>query len=64
MREAVTDFGGWGPWINGGAWLDIQDSASIGSIGILGKQGVTHEISECEAGRPRVYYQPGHPHGF
>ena len=22
--DSATDFGGWGPWINGGAWLQIR----------------------------------------
>lgn len=60
--NAVTDFGGWGQWINGGGWLDVdgrrvdwlyRDIAKVSSI-----------IGECRAGRYGSYYQPGHPHAF
>ena len=60
--DVVTHFGEWGPWINGGGWLDIQgqrvdwlyrDYALVKQI-----------IDECLAGNPRVFYQVGHPHGF
>jgi predicted nucleotidyltransferase len=60
--DAVTDFGGWGPWINGGAWLDIQGQRVDWLYRDLAR--VAHEIAECEAGRPVVHYQAGHPHGF
>ena len=60
--DAVTDFGGWGPWINGGGWLRIEgrrvdwiyrDLELIGRI-----------FEACRAGRPTLHHQPGHPHGF
>jgi len=60
--DAVTNFGEWGPWINGGAWLTIdgqhvdwlfRDLARIGRV-----------VAECRAGRPEVAYQLGHPHAF
>ncbi len=60
--DAVTEFGGWGPWINGGGWLVIggrrvdwiyRDLALVRRI-----------IEECRAGETSVHYQPGHPHGF
>lgn len=60
--DAVTDFGEWGPWINGGAWLDIQGQRVDWLYRDLVR--VRDEIAECEAGRPKIYYQPGHPHGF
>lgn len=60
--DLVTDFGGWGPWINGGAWLDIDGQRVDWLYRDLAR--VEHEITECEAGRPRIYYQAGHPHGF
>lgn len=58
----VTEIGGWGPWINGGGWLQIEgrsvdflyrDVALLGTV-----------LDECEAGRSRLAAQPGHPHGF
>lgn len=60
--EAVTEFGEWGPWINGGAWLDVGGQRVDWLYRDLAQ--VEHVIAECEAGRPKVYYQPGHPHGF
>jgi predicted nucleotidyltransferase len=60
--DLVTDFGGWGPWINGGGWLDIDGQRVDWLYRDLAR--VEQEIAECEAGRPRIYYQPGHPHGF
>jgi predicted nucleotidyltransferase len=60
--DLVTDYGGWGPWINGGGWLDIGGQRVDWLYRDLVR--VEHEIAECEAGRPRCYYQAGHPHGF
>jgi predicted nucleotidyltransferase len=60
--DLATEFGEWGPWINGGGWLDIGGQRVDWLYRDLAQ--VEHEIAECEAGRPRVYYQPGHPHGF
>ena len=60
--DLVTDFGGWGPWINGGGWLVIggtrvdwlyRDLARVGGI-----------IADCLEGRYASHYQPGHPHAF
>ncbi len=60
--DLVTVYGEWGPWINGGGWLTIDGQPVDWLYRDLAR--VEHEIAECEAGRPRVYYQPGHPHGF
>jgi hypothetical protein len=60
--DAVTDFGDWGPWVNGGAWIEVQgqrvdllyrDVASVGEA-----------IQDCRAGRVETYFQVGHPAGF
>ena len=60
--DLVTDFGGWGPWINGGGWLVIggvrvdwiyRDLARVGGA-----------IADCRDGRYTSYYQAGHPHAF
>jgi predicted nucleotidyltransferase len=60
--QPVTDFGGWGPWINGGAWLQVDGTPVDWLYRELGQ--VSRTIDECRAGRTAVYYQPGHPHGF
>lgn len=61
-ENLVTEYGEWGPWINGGGWLTIDGQHIDWLYRDLAR--VEHEIAECEAGRPRIYYQPGHPHGF
>lgn len=61
-EEAVTAFGEWGPWINGGAWLEIEGRRVDWLYRDLAK--VRHVIDECLAGRPVMVYQTGHPHGF
>jgi predicted nucleotidyltransferase len=62
QADLVTDFGGWGPWINGGGWLVIggtrvdwlyRDLTRVGGI-----------VADCLDGRYATYYQPGHPHAF
>lgn len=59
---SVTPIGGWGPWIDGGGWLLVEEMhvdllyRDIGRVG-----GV---IDDCVAGRVEVAYQPGHPHAF
>jgi len=60
--DAATDFGEWGPWINGGAWLLIDGHHVDWLYRDLDR--VAHMIDECRAGRPTVDYQIGHPHGF
>jgi predicted nucleotidyltransferase len=60
--DAVTGFGEWGPWINGGAWLLIGGRRVDWHYRDLDL--VERTIGECRAGRPSGYYQPGHPHGF
>lgn len=60
--DAVTDFGEWGPWINGGAWLQIEGRQVDWLYRDLDL--VARIIDECGAGRVTCDYQPGHPHGF
>jgi predicted nucleotidyltransferase len=47
-NEPVTDFGGWGPWINGGAWLQIEGEELEGSVGRLEK--LLEAVEELGAG--------------
>lgn len=60
--EAVTEIGGWGPWINGGAWLTVGGQR----VDLIYRDlvAVRAHCLECIAGRPTVHYQPGHPHGY
>lgn len=54
--------GGWGPWVNGGGWLQMHGQAVDWIYRDL--QHVTQVISDCLTGRVQIAYQPGHPHGF
>jgi predicted nucleotidyltransferase len=60
--DVITDFGEWGPWINGGGWLKIQGMA----VDFLYREveKVASTITSCRAGEVQVAYQPGHPHAF
>lgn len=60
--DLLTPFGGWGPWINGGGWLTIQNIPVDFIYRDLKK--VTHIINECLSGQVETVYQPGHPFGF
>lgn len=60
--DAVTDFGGWGPWINGGGWLLIESRRVDWIYRDLDK--VRRTFEEWRAGRPALHHQPGHPRGF
>ncbi len=60
--EAVTDFGEWGPWVNGGAWLEVEGNKVDWLYRDI--EVARRTVDECRAGRPTVHYTPGHPHGF
>ncbi len=60
--ELLTTIGGWGPWINGGGWLTIQNIPVDFLYRDLAR--VTEIIAACRAGHIDVIYQPGHPHCF
>ncbi|HSK83218.1 MAG TPA: nucleotidyltransferase domain-containing protein [Rubrobacter sp.] len=60
--DAVTSFGEWGPWVNGGGWLVVEGQRMDWLYRDLDR--VEEVIAECRAGRPTCYYQVGHPHGF
>lgn len=59
---AVTEVGGWGPWIVGGGWLSIAGK----KVDLLYRpiESVEKVIRDCREGRIAMDYQPGHPHGF
>lgn len=58
----VTEIGEWGPWINGGAWLNIGDQKVDFLYRDLGQ--VRTVTAQCRTGEISMNYQPGHPHGF
>ena len=61
-KDAATGFGEWGPWINGGAWLQVEGQRVDWLYRDLDR--VEEVFAKCRAGRPTCHYQPGHPHGF
>jgi len=62
LTAAVTEVGGWGPWIVGGGWLSIERR----KVDLLYRpiERVEKVIQDCRKGRIAMDYQPGHPHGF
>lgn len=61
-RGEVFARGGWGPWVDGGAWLTIDD---VRVDWIYRDLDRVHRVwRDCEAGRYLVAQQPGHPLGF
>lgn len=60
--DLVTAIGGWGPWINGGGWLNIQSFPVDFLYRDLEK--VTRTLTACLRGEIEIFYQPGHPCGF
>lgn len=59
---AVAGPGGWGPWVNGGAWLTVDGMAVDWILRDLDR--VRTVWAECRQGRYEVGIQPGHPLGF
>ncbi|MCX5215199.1 nucleotidyltransferase domain-containing protein [Kitasatospora sp. NBC_00240] len=54
--------GGWGPWVNGGAWLRVDGVAVDWILRDLDR--VEQVWADCRAGRFEVGVQAGHPLGF
>ncbi|WP_410768592.1 nucleotidyltransferase domain-containing protein [Fontibacillus sp. BL9] len=58
----VTEIGEWGPWINGGGWLKV-DQTPVDLL-LRDQNSVLQVIQQCTKGDVAIDYQPGHPHGF
>ena len=54
--ERVTDFGGWGPWVNGGAWLQVEGTAVDWIYRELGQ--VSRVAAECRPDRRPLTTSP------
>jgi hypothetical protein len=54
--------GRWGPWVNGGAWLEVGGSQVDWILRDLDR--VRRVWADCREGRFEVGYQNGHPLGF
>ncbi|MGW1868884.1 nucleotidyltransferase domain-containing protein [Streptomyces mauvecolor] len=61
-RVEVAGPGGWGPWVNGGAWLTLDGVAVDWILRDLDR--VERVWADCREGRYEVGVQPGHPLGF
>jgi hypothetical protein len=58
----VAGPGGWGPWVDGGAWLDVDGVAVDWILRDLDR--VQRVWADCRQGRYEVGMQAGHPLGF
>ena len=58
----VAGPGGWGPWVNGGAWLQVDGVAVDWILRDLDR--VERVWADCREGRYEVAMQAGHPLGF
>ncbi len=58
----LSEIGGWGPWVNGGAWL-VVDGTRVDWI-YRDLDRIAAIWSECRAGRYEIGVQAGHPLGY
>ncbi len=61
-QPVVTDFGRWGPWVNGGAWLTVKGQRVDFLYRNLDKLG--RVIEECGRGEFESDYYQQAPYGF
>jgi hypothetical protein len=59
---AVTEPGGWGPWVDGGGWLRIEGEPVDWIYRDLGRVAAVWE--SARNGRYAFHHQAGHPLGF
>ncbi len=60
--DGFGEYGEWGPWINGGAWLRVDGHKTDLLLREIDR--VAQVLDDCEAGVIVPVYQPGHPHCF
>jgi predicted nucleotidyltransferase len=60
--DLATGLGGWGAWVDGGAWLRI-DGVAVDLI-YRDLARVDRVIAEVQRGEFQIAYHPGHPHSF
>lgn len=58
----VAGPGGWGPWVDGGAWLTVEDTAVDWILRDI--QRVNVQCDRAARGQFAFHAQPGHPLGF
>lgn len=54
--------GGWGPWVDGGAWLTVQGQR----VDVIYRdfRRIEQSVHDALAGRVHLFTQVGHPHGI
>ena len=62
QQAQVSERGGWGPWVDGGAWLAVEGTRVDWIYRDLDR--VERIRAECERGLVECHFQVGHPHGF
>jgi predicted nucleotidyltransferase len=62
LDDLVTPVGAWGPGVNGGGWMLIEDNHVDFLYRDLNR--VRDVVERCIAGQPDAFYQLGHPMGF
>ncbi len=58
----VAGPGGWGPWVDGGAWLDVEGTAVDWILRDVDR--VRRQRDRAVRGEFAFHHQPGHPLGF
>lgn len=61
-QAEATPPGGWGPWVDGGAWLTVQGVRVDFIYREIGR--VEQSVQDALAGRVALHAQAGHPHGI
>jgi hypothetical protein len=61
-ENLCTPLGGWGPWVIGGGWLQV-DGVAVDFV-YRDIQRVEQVIGDCRAGKLTIGTQSGHPFGF
>ena len=58
----VTDYWGWGPWVNGGCWLTIRGQRV--DLIYRSLEHVERTIDDCERGIVQFHFEQQPPYGF
>jgi hypothetical protein len=58
----ITPAGGWGPWVDSGAWLTVEDTAV--DLILRNVERVAEQCAKAVRGECGFHVQPGHPLGF
>ncbi len=58
----ITALGEWGPWINGGGWMEVE--GYLFDLVFRDTERVSQVIEDCLNGNVAAHYHAGHPHAF